>query len=350
MKTRRHSLRSPLVVAGFLVVAGAAVWAGWTALGAQDGPPPAPRVNLATWYTVDPNWPQPPDGVAWGAMPGAVVDRQGHVWLFTRANPPVQVYDASGKYLRGWGDEHVGSAHFMRLDGKGNVWLADMKDHVVMQFTPEGKLIKTLGTRGEPGCDATHFDRPTDMAIAPDGHVFVSDGYGNRRIAHFDADGRFVKAWGSDGTGPGQFSLPHSIVIDSRGRLYVADRSNVRIQVFDREGKLLAQWPDLLVPWGLAITKDDEIWACGSSPMIWGEGPDLLGCPPKDQLVMRLDTAGRVLQLWTFPKGEDGREQPGELNWLHCIALDAKGNLYLGDIKGARLQRFVRHQDPAARR
>lgn len=304
------------------------------------------RVNLATWYKVDPSWPQRPAGVGWAAMSGIAVDRSDQVWLFTRADPPVQVYRSDGTYVRGWGQGVIGSAHHIKIGPRGNVWLADVGRHVVRQFTPRGKLLRTLGTPDEPGNDRDHFDRPTDMAITPAGDVFVSDGYGNRRVVHFDRHGKFVKAWGKEGTGPGEFLLPHAIGVDSRGRLYVADRSNVRVQVFDQGGKFLAQWRDLLVPWGITITADDQIWVCGSSPMAWEEGPSQepagLGCPPKDQVMMRFDASGRLLQLWTVPKGKDGEEQPGEMNWLHIIALDSKGNIYAGDIEGQCAQKFVR--------
>ena len=301
-----------------------------------------PRVNLALSYRVDPDWPQRPEGVSWAAVSGVAVDGKDQVWLYTRGKPPVQVYTAGGKFVRAWGEDIIGTAHFLKLDHQGNVWVSDVGNHVVMQFTPEGKLLRTLGTRGEPGKDQTHLNKPTDMAVAPDGDVYVSDGYGNDRVVHFDKKGRFVKAWGKLGTGPGEFSLPHSIALDSGGRVYVADRNNARIQVFDAEGKFLAQWRNLLVPWGLCMTAKDELWACGCSPMTWPE-TGLVSCPPKDQVFMKFDTTGRLLQLWTLPKGQDGKEQPGEVNWLHAMALDSHGNIYAGDIRGQRAQKFVRH-------
>lgn len=307
--------------------------------------PAWPRVNLSICYQLEPDFFRRPADLAWSDMPGITIDGQGQIWLFTRTSVPVQVYDAKGNFVRAWGEGLIGAAHYIRIDHEGMVWLADAKDHVVLRCTPEGKVLQTLGTRGQPGCDATHLNQPTDMAISPQGDVFVSDGYGNARIAHFDKQGKFVNQWGKMGTGPGEFSFPHSIVMDSQGRLYVADRSNNRIQVFDQSGKFLAQWRNLLVPWGLYISRgpngEEYVWACGSSPMPWRPEDQLLGCPPKDQLVMKFDTSGKLLQLWTFPKGEDGKEKPGELNWLHAVAVDAQGNLYVGDIKGRRAQKFV---------
>jgi DNA-binding beta-propeller fold protein YncE len=310
--------------------------------------PDFPKVNLAPWYEVDPKWPERPEQFVWAAMPGIAVDRDDNVWTFTRAKPPVQVYSRAGKLVRAWGDDFIGSAHHIKLDRDGNVWIADIGLHVVRKCSPTGEIMLTLGTPGKKGADETHLHAPTDMAIAPSGDVFVSDGYGNNRVVHFDAQGKFVKAWGQMGTGPSDFSLPHAIAIDRQGRLYVADRNNVRIQVYDQSGKLLDSWANVIAPWGLWMTASDELWACGSTPMPWREDPKYpgapLSCPPKDQAVMKFNTAGRMLELWTIPKGEDGKEQPGDVNWIHCVAVDSHGDLYVGDIIGKRAQKLVRRK------
>jgi DNA-binding beta-propeller fold protein YncE len=303
--------------------------------------PKYPKVNTATAYVVDSQWPQRPAEAKWAEMSGIAVDDHDHIYVFTRATPPVQVYDASGKYLRGWGQDHIKSAHHIKIDLDGNVWIADIGHHVIRKFTPEGKLLLTLGTEGVAGRDETHMNMPTDMAITPAGDVFVSDGYGNARVVHFNKEGKFVKDWGELGSKPGQFSTVHAIAVDSKGRLYVADRNNVRVQVFDQSGKLLDVWANVVTPWGFWVTKKDEIWVCGSSPMQWRDSDTSLGCPPKDQVFMKFNPDGKLLQLWTVPKGADGLEKPGELNWVHAIAEDSKGNLYAGDIKGKRAQKFV---------
>lgn len=323
-----------------------AVLAPGPAPAADPGATPAyPRVNTTVWYEVDPAWPKRPAEAQWGQTPGVAMDREDNVWIFTRATPPVQVYRPDGTFVRSWGEDFIATAHQIKFDHQGNVWLADVGNHVVLKCSPEGKVLQRLGTTGEPGCDERHFDKPTDMVVGPAGDVFVTDGYGNSRVVHFDAQGNFVKSWGRLGTAPGEFSIPHAIVIDSKGRLYVADRNNVRIQVFDQQGKLLDVWQNLLVPWSFWMTDRDEIWTCGSSPMTWRPDDTVLGCPPKDQLFMKLDTTGRVLQLWTVPKAADGQEKPGELNWLHSLALDSQGNLYAVDIMGKRAQKFVRRAE-----
>ncbi|MCS6977203.1 MAG: peptidyl-alpha-hydroxyglycine alpha-amidating lyase family protein [Gemmatales bacterium] len=304
--------------------------------------PSWPKVDVAISYRVDPDWPQRPEGMRWADMAGIAVDAHDNVYCFTRTDPPVQVFDREGRFLRAWGRDLIKSAHHLKIDREGNVWTTDVEWHLVRKFTPEGKLLLTLGTPQVAGSDERHFNMPTDVAFASNGDVFVADGYGNARIVHFDKDGKFIKQWGELGSRPGQFSIPHAIAIDSKDRIYVADRNNVRIQVFDTSGKLLDVWNNLVTPWGLWMLPNDELWVCGSSPMTWRPEDSTLGVPPKDQLFMRFNSQGKLLQLWTVPKGIDGLERPGELNWVHCIAVDSQGNLYAGDIRGKRAQKFRR--------
>ena len=292
---------------------------------------------------VDPTWPRKQASFEWGQMPGVAVDSRDQIYIFTRGRPAVQVYQPDGTFLRAWDTENPSGAHFIRIDPAGNVWIADIRSHVVCKYSPQGSLLLTLGQAGHAGADESHFDRPTDMVILPAGDIFVSDGYGNRRIVHFDAKGRYIKQWGEAGSKPGQFALPHSIVADSKGHLYVADRENARIQVFDAEGKLLAVWADIITPWGLHITDRDEIWVCGSS-RVRKEMPDEAGewvvTPPRDQVVMKLNPDGEVLMRVPLVKTVVPPGQPGQLDWVHGIALDSQGGLYLTDIQGKRAQRF----------
>ena len=286
-----------------------------------------PKINLAIGYEVDPNWPDKPADITWRYMTGVAVDKKDRVWTFNALEPQVQVYDVSGKFLFSWGKGHFVMPHFIRIDHEGNVWTADFRKHVIQKFTQDGKLLLTLGTPGKPGNDETHLSGPTDRAISPtNGDVFVTDGYGNNRILHYNAKGKLIKTWGGLGVEAGQLSQPHSIVMDSKGRLYVAERNNCRIQVFDQNGKSLAQWRNLVNPWGLWITPDDRIYVSGSSPKRWTSLGNL-GNPPTDQLMMVLNTDGRVLQLWTFPLVQDEKQVPGHLDWIHGNAVDAKGNV-----------------------
>lgn len=314
---------------------------GLKSMPSADTPLPYLRIDSATSYVVDPAWPERRKDVVWGPMSSVAVDARDNVWVLSRTNPFVQVYQADGKFLQSWGGGLLVSPHMFCLDHQGNIWVADTGNQVVVECSPEGKVLRTLGTPGEAGCDERHFDRPTDVVVTAQGDVFVSDGYGNARVVHFDRRGKFVKAWGKLGTRAGEFNLPHAIASDSRGRLYVADRNNARIQVFDQKGKFLDQWRNIVVPCAFWMTKADELWVCGTSPMTWRREDNVLGYPPKDQLLLKFNTSGKLLQLWSVPKGEDGQEQPGDLNWAHGLAADSKGNLYVVDVKGKRVQKFV---------
>jgi len=305
--------------------------------------PEYPRVNPSPYYVVDADWPTMPPGMEWAAVPGVTFDKSGNVVLFTRGNPSVQFYSPEGTFLHGW-EDRTGS-HHIAVDDEGFVWTTDTIRHIVQKHEADGTVVMTLGTDGVSGEDATHFFKPTDVDFASNGDIFVSDGYGNARVVRYDRDGNFIKAWGSMGNGPDQFSICHAIAIDSKDRIYVADRNNARIQVFDMEGTLLDSWSNLMIPWGVCVDDEDTVWVCGSSVVTWESLPPeskVLGVPPNDQWVARIDTTGKMIELHAFPKGKDGEEKPGELNWVHCIAVDEVKNLYLGDINGERLQKFLR--------
>jgi DNA-binding beta-propeller fold protein YncE len=271
---------------------------------------------------VDTSWPEKPERFEWAQMPGITLDDQDQVYIFTRSSPAVQVYKTDGTFVRAWDSGDPNGAHFIRIDPEGNVWAANYIEHVIRKHSPDGKVLLTLGQVGVTGADRGHFDKPTDIAVLPTGDIFVTDGYGNRRVVQFDAKGKYVKEWGEEGNQPGQFALPHSIVADSKGWLYVADRENARIQVFDTKGKLLAVWENVITPWGLWLTKEHIV------------------LPPPDQMLMKLNLKGEVLLRVPLSKTPVPPGKPGELDWVHGIAVDSKGNFYLGDIQGKRAQKF----------
>lgn len=307
---------------------------------------------VVTEFDVDPTWPKRPDHVSGkGWVSGLAVDAKDQVWFFRRGPDPVQVYTAEGDFVRTWGKDQFINPHHLRIDHEGNIWVVDFGLHIVQKFTPEGELLMTLGVRGEKATDETHFNMPTDVAITKSGDIFVTDGYGRggtQRVVHLTKDGKFVKAFGSAGPKPGQFQIAHAIVVDSHGILYIADRNSGRIQLFNQAGEFIDQWANVLMPWGLSVTEDDELWVCGSSPHWWyrhGQYPEY-----KDQLFMRFSTSGRIQQTWTMPLGDIGTNKdipdtsklkPGETVGAHCIAQDSKGNVYIGDIYGERAQKFV---------
>jgi sugar lactone lactonase YvrE len=304
---------------------------------------------VVTEFDVVSAWPNRPAGIGGrGWVSGLAIDTAGLVWFCRKGPDPVQVYTMAGEFVRSWGRGLFTNPHFLRIGPDGGIWVSDFGTHVVQKFTVDGELLLTLGVRGEKGDDRRHFNMPTDMAFTPSGDVFVTDGYGNRRVVHFTREGRFVKAFGTAGPGPGQFVLPHALVVDSRGVLYVADRNSGRIQLFDQEGRFLDQWSNIIMPWGLWMTQDDRLWVCGSSPHWWyrhGQYPEY-----KDQIVMQFATSGRVLQMWALTLGDIGadkdtpetsRLRPGETVGAHCIAEDSQGAIYVGDIYGERAQKFV---------
>lgn len=143
-----------------------------------------PKVNTTRTWVVDAKWPQKPADYVWGMMSGVAVDAKDNVYIFTRAEPPVQVYSAKGKFLRGWGTKDIKSAHHIKIDHEGNVWISDIGNHVVEKYTPEGKLLLTIGTKGKAGRDKSHLNMPTDIAVTKSGDVYISDGYGNARVVH----------------------------------------------------------------------------------------------------------------------------------------------------------------------
>src|SRR5580765_2317825 len=209
-------------------------------------------------YRLVPGWGTMPEGASWGQVPGMAIDAAGKIYAFHRAEPPIVEIDTAGKILRRWGAEMFVWPHGIRIDRDGFLWVTDGrardgKGQQVFKMTPDGKVVLALGTRGVAGDGPDAFNGVCDVAIGRNGDIFVADGHVNARIVKFTRDGKFIKSWGSKGTGHGQFDLPHAIVIDRRGRVLVADRSNNRIQIFDQEGAYLDEWTQFGTPSGMFI-------------------------------------------------------------------------------------------------
>jgi DNA-binding beta-propeller fold protein YncE len=268
-------------------------------------------------------WPQLPADVTLGPTSAVATDANDNVFVFHRGKRPVLVFDRSGKFLRSWGDGHVKMAHGLRIDREGNVWVTDIGNHQVMKFTPEGKLLLSLGRKGEPGNGPDQFARPTDVAVTPNGDFYVSDGYDNTRVLKFSKDGKLLKQWGTKGTGDGQFNLPHAVCLDAKGRVYVGDRENRRVQVFDAEGTFLAKWTEAGAPFGLFLTGDRLFVADGYAN--W---------------VTVLDLEGKRVGRF----GEKGTG-PGQLGLPHMLCIDSQGSAYVCEINGKRIQKFTPRKD-----
>jgi DNA-binding beta-propeller fold protein YncE len=271
-------------------------------------------------YSVVPGWPGLPGGFQFGQVSAVAADASDRVFVFHRGEHPVVVFDRAGKLLRWWGDGLVKKAHGLRIDGAGNVWITDIGAHLVRKFDREGTLLMTLGRPGEPGAGRERFNQPTDVAVAPDGTFYVSDGYGNSRVVKFAADGRYLQEWGKKGRGEGEFNLPHAIVRDDRGRIYVGDRENDRVQVFDAEGQFLAQWAEGGAPYGLALTTDGRLFVADG----------------RANRVTILDLAGKALGHW----GNAGTA-PGAFSMPHAVCLDTQGDVYVAEVNGQRVQKFT---------
>lgn len=198
-------------------------------------------------YRVRPSWGLFPGGEALQALSQVAVDSVGRVFALQRADSPVVVFDPAGRFLRTIGDGLVLDSHGIAVDPQDRVWVVDRDAHQLLAFDAEGRLLTRLGARGRPTLGAP-FNHPTDVAFAADGEIYVSDGYGNACVHRFSGDGVHLSSWGERGRGPGQFSTPHAVWVDTLDRVLVADRENDRVQVFDREGALLAIWDDLYRP------------------------------------------------------------------------------------------------------
>lgn len=270
-------------------------------------------------YQPVPNWLQLPPDVQLGPVSAVAVDREDRVYVAHRGKRPVLVFDAAGKFLRSFGDDFLKTPHGLRIAPDGNVWLTDIGHHQVVKCSPEGKVLLTLGTKGQAGATDVLFDRPTDIAITPGGEFYVSDGYGNARVLKFAADGKLLTQWGKKGKGDGEFNLPHALCLDEKGRVYVGDRGNERVQVFDGDGKYTTQWRTSGAPYGLA---------CAGERLFVADG--------RAHWIAVLDRDGKFLGRW----GAKGRAD-GQFLLPHMLAVDSRGSVYVAEVDGRRLQKFV---------
>ena len=218
------------------------------------------------------NWAQLPPGMQWGQVIAVKPDTHGNLWVFHRSEPPILEFDSSGKFLKSFGAGMFVQPHGLEIDRDGNIWTTDQlakdgKGQQVIKFSPDGKVLMTLGKAGVAGAGPDTFNGPCDVAIAPNGDIFVADGHGgdtNARVVKFSKDGKYIKEWGKKGSGSGEFDTLHSMAMDSKGRLFIADRGNSRIQIFSQDGKFIAEWRQFGRPSGLYITKNDTLYSVDS--------------------------------------------------------------------------------------
>jgi DNA-binding beta-propeller fold protein YncE len=244
-------------------------------------PPALPRRSAAEVsmgqgdfrYRAQPGWEQLPKGWSFVEVAGVAADSAGNVFVFNRGEHPVIVLDRQGQFLLAWGEGVFVRPHGISIGPDDAVYCVDDSDHTVRKFTPDGKLLFTIGTSGkysDTGATTVDyrtikrsgppFNFPTNLAISPGGELYVADGYGNARVHRFTADGKWTASWGEPGAGPGQFRVPHGIAIDARGNVYVADRENRRIQIFSPTGAYIAQWPEVARPCQVTIDAHQNVF------------------------------------------------------------------------------------------
>jgi DNA-binding beta-propeller fold protein YncE len=266
------------------------------------------------------DWAQLPPGTTWQDMMAVDIAANGDIYALQRTPFQVMIFDSKGKFLRSWSDGALPRVHGLRIDPQGNVWITDRKLHQVLKYTRDGKLLMELGTKGVAGDnDSTvALNGPADVAFGRNGDIFVADGEStNTRIVKFSKDGKFLKSWGTKGSGPGQLLIPHGIAIDARGRLYVANRGNKRIEIFDQDGKYLSQIATAVTPYGLDFAKDGTLYVAD-------------GTKGSESLSVLDPRTGKVLA-----------NIPG-LNGSHMLAVDRNGAIYLAEVRGMALRKFVR--------
>ncbi len=293
-------------------------------------------------YEALPRWEALPPGWSFGEVAGVATDSRDRVYVFARAEHPVLVFDRDGRFLSSWGEGLFRRAHGITIGPDDSVYCTDDLDHTVRKFTTDGRLLLTLGTSGvaaDTGIDGIDyrtirragppFHRPTNLALAADGSMVVTDGYGNARVHTFDPAGRLLFSWGEPGSGPGQFNLPHGVAVD-RDVFYVADRENSRVQLFTPEGKYLSEWTDVARPMQVVLDRDDRAfvaevgWRAGLFPWQTAPGPDAPAAR-----VSVFDRSGRLLARL----GGDGDPcAAGNFFAPHDLCLDSRGDLYVGEV------------------
>jgi sugar lactone lactonase YvrE len=322
-----------------------------------------PINTLPNPYVAVENWAKMPPGRTWGSTSAVDIDPDGSsVWVGERCGAfappnalkpgvpfacdgsnldPILKFDASGTLVKSFGAGLLLFPHGLRVDRSGNVWVTDGlgkdgKGQQVLKFSPDGQLLLRLGKAGQAGAGADEFNAPSAVLVAPNGDVFVADGHGgdtNARIMKFTADGKFIKSWGTKGAAPGQFDIPHALAMDSRGRLFVGDRNNNRIQIFDQDGNFLDAWTQFSRPSGIFIDRNDQIYVADSE---------------SESVSKNHDGWRRGIRIGSARDGSvaafipDPVEKATGTSAAEGIAVDAAGNIYGAEVGPKRLMRYVK--------
>ena len=294
-------------------------------------------------YTPVLNWLRWPAGWQIAEVTAVATDSRDRVFVFGRGNHPVTIFDRDGTYLSSWGEGEFARPHGITIGPDDSVYCVDDLDHTVRRYSPDGRLLMKLGTSGQPSdTGATSIDYrtiihagppfyfPTNLALAPNGDLYIADGYGNARIHHFSPTGELIRSWGEPGAGPGQFHVPHGIAIDQHGTVFVADRENSRLQRFSPEGVFLSEWTDIARPCQVAIDAAGNVYVAelGYRAGMW-PGTVAPHLDATGGRVSIFDANGKLLSRWG---GGLNPCEPGDFFAPHDIWLDSHGDIYLSEV------------------
>jgi peptidylamidoglycolate lyase len=311
-------------------------------LGRSGETKPKAGTKPGTSYQVVHGWPTLPEGFSFGHATGVAVDSHNHVWVYHRGGiKPIMAFDGkTGQLVTAFGEGVFKRAHGLRVDREDHIWVTDKDQHLIYKFSHDGKVLMTVGTKDQAGEDGTHFNGVADLAILPGGDFYVADGYQNNRVAKFSKEGKFLFAWGSKGDKPGQFNVPHGIAVDAEGRVYVADRSNRRVQVFDGEGTYLSEWKNDAIgrPWGMTVGPDGFLYLVdGGDAFLQQNKQDTNPHALDRSRIVKMTLDGKIVTTI----GRYGRYN-GEFIWAHGVAVGQDGAVYVSDVHtGMRIQKFV---------
>jgi DNA-binding beta-propeller fold protein YncE len=309
-----------------------------------------PVNDLPNPYRAVRDWGKPPGGAPWAAVTAVEMAKDGSIFVIHRCKdnscvgrtePPILKFDKSGNLLQSWGEGMFVFPHGATVDPQGNLWVTDEqtqngKGSQIFKFSPDGKLLMTLGKAGVASSEPGLFDEPTDVLVAPNGDIFITEGHsggtiGNDRVSKFSKDGKFIKSWGKHGAGNLELDSPHTIAMDSRGRIFVGDRGNNRIQIFDQEGNYLDTWMQFGRPSGIAITGDDTIYVADSES--WG--PDQLGWKKGIRIGNASDGSVKYFI-------EDMESMTQEHSGAEGVGVDSEGNVYGAVVRRQMLEKHIR--------